>query len=117
MSTAGWGECNLRECSVEQSIFQYRPNLAANSFFIALFGISGIIHAIQGIWYKQRTFAILMVLGCICEMIGYGGRIIMYDDPWSFSGFIMQIGMIVRVMPSSQLAHLSQFASQLLQCS
>ncbi|KAG9731184.1 RTA1-domain-containing protein, partial [Aureobasidium melanogenum] len=91
MSTAGWGECNLRECSVEQSIFQYRPNLAANSFFIALFGISGIIHAIQGIWYKQRTFAILMVLGCICEMIGYGGRIIMYDDPWSFDGFIMQI--------------------------
>ncbi|KAG9856601.1 RTA1-domain-containing protein, partial [Aureobasidium melanogenum] len=71
MSTAGWGE--------------------SNSLFIALFGISGIIHIIQGIWYKQRTFAILMVLGCICEMIGYGGRIIMYDDPWSFNGFIMQI--------------------------
>ncbi|KAG9661535.1 RTA1-domain-containing protein, partial [Aureobasidium melanogenum] len=32
-----------------------------------------------------------MVLGCICEMIGYGGRIIMYNDPWNFNGFIMQI--------------------------
>ncbi|KAG9692812.1 RTA1-domain-containing protein, partial [Aureobasidium melanogenum] len=91
MSTAGWGECNLRECSVEQSLFQYRPYLAATSVFIALFGISGIVHMVQGIWYKQRTFAILMVLGCICEMIGYGGRIIMYNDPWDFNGFIMQI--------------------------
>lgn len=102
MSTAGWGECNLQECSVKQSIFQYRPYLAASSVFIALFGISGIIHLAQGIWYKQRTFAVLMLLGCICEMIGYGGRIIMYNDPWSFNGFIMQIGMTPRAASSLQ---------------
>jgi hypothetical protein len=24
-------------------------------------------------------------------MIGYGGRLIMHDDPWSFEGFMLQI--------------------------
>jgi hypothetical protein len=24
-------------------------------------------------------------------MIGHGGRIIMHDDPWSFTGFMLQI--------------------------
>ncbi|OQN98825.1 hypothetical protein B0A48_15171 [Cryoendolithus antarcticus] len=88
---ADWGECTIATCSVERSIFQYRPSLVANSLFIALFGISMIIHIYQGIRWRQRTFAILMAMGCISEMIGYGGRIMMYNDPWSFTAFIMQI--------------------------
>lgn len=92
MATADWGDCTLSECSIQLSVFKYRPSLAANSVFIALFGLSLVIHAFQGVKYRQWTFGVLMLLGCACEMIGYGGRIIMYNDPWSFSGFIMQIG-------------------------
>lgn len=90
----GWGGCKLEwpGCFVYRSIFKYRPSLAANSLFIALFGISGAIHGFQGFKHRQWLFAGLMVIGCMCEMIGYGGRITMYNDPWSFQGFIMQIG-------------------------
>lgn len=87
----GWGECTLETCPVEWSIFQYRPNLVANAIFIAVFGISMFIHIYQGYRWKQWTFASLIALGCITEMIGHGGRIIMNEDPWSFSGFMLQI--------------------------
>jgi hypothetical protein len=43
----GWGECDLETCDIKWSIFQYQPNLAANAFFIAIFGISMIIHIYQ----------------------------------------------------------------------
>lgn len=92
MPIADWCTCDIATCSVQLSIFKYRPSLAANSVFIALFGLSLVLHGLQGARYHEWTFAILMMLGCACEMIGYGGHITMYYDPWSFSGFIMQIG-------------------------
>lgn len=87
----GWGECTLETCSVAWSIFQYQPNLVANAIFIAVFGVSMFIHIYQGYRWKQWTFAILVALGCVSEMIGHGGRIIMHDDPWDFNGFMLQI--------------------------
>lgn len=87
----GWGECSLETCPIEWSVFQYQPNLAANSLFIAIFGASMLVHLYQGYRWKQWTFAGLVALGCASEMIGYGGRLIMHDDPWSFEGFMLQI--------------------------
>jgi hypothetical protein len=87
----GWGECSLDTCPIEWSVFQYQPNLAANALFIAIFGTSMLVHLYQGYRWKQWTFAGLVALGCASEMIGYGGRLIMHDDPWSFEGFMLQI--------------------------
>jgi len=90
----GWGECSLETCSIKWSIFQYQPNLAANAIFIAIFGISMLVHIYQGYRWKQWTFATLVAVGCAVEMIGHGGRIIMHDDPWSFTGFMLQISKL-----------------------
>jgi hypothetical protein len=90
----GWGDCSLETCPIEWSVFQYQPNLAANALFIAIFGTSMLVHLYQGYRWKQWTFAGLVALGCVSEMIGYGGRIIMHDDPWSFDGFMLQISEI-----------------------
>ena len=35
-----------------------------------------------------------MILGCLVEIIGYIGRIIMYNNPFSFPGFMIQIVFI-----------------------
>jgi hypothetical protein len=87
----GWGECSLETCPIEWSVFQYQPNLPANALFIAIFGASMIVHLYQGYRWKQWTFAGLVALGCASEMIGYGGRLMMHADPWSFDGFMLQI--------------------------
>ncbi|GAB7361056.1 hypothetical protein MBLNU230_g1096t1 [Neophaeotheca triangularis] len=86
-----WGTCSLPEDPIEYSIFQYRPSLGGNAALIALFGISFAIHTYQALRSRLWTFGTLMMLGCACEMIGYGGRILMWQDPWSFEAFIMQI--------------------------
>lgn len=35
-----------------------------------------------------------MIAGCLSEIIGYAGRIVMYNNPFSFSAFMVQIIMI-----------------------
>jgi hypothetical protein len=84
--------CTLALCPIEDSIFEYQPSLAANAVFIALFGITLIIHLIQFFRWRTWFFSTAILWGCITEMIGYGGRIIMWQNPFSFPGFIMQIG-------------------------
>lgn len=83
--------CALNTCPLDRSIYTYRPSIAANSIFIALFGISLIIHMIQGVRNKSWWFSGCMSLGCICEVIGYAGRVIVWQNPFSFNGFLLQI--------------------------
>ena len=85
--------CTLATCDPSTSVYAYRPSIEANTIFLALFGLSMIIHIAQGIRWRTWPFMIAMVLGCITEMIGYGGRIKLWQNPFSFPGFIMQIGV------------------------
>jgi hypothetical protein len=85
--------CTLAVCPVEWSILEYQPSIPASAVFIALFAIALVIHLFEGIRWRHTLggFAIPMVLGCIDEMIGYIGRIIMHGNPFSFNGFLIQI--------------------------
>lgn len=84
--------CTLETCSVIWSVLGYKPSLPTNALFVALFGAAMIVHMYQGWRYKTWFFAVAIVCGCICEFIGYSGRIMMYYNPFSYNGFIMQIG-------------------------
>lgn len=84
--------CTLALCPVQASIYEYQPSLPANAIFIALFGVNLIIHLYQGFRWRTWFFTIAIFWGCTAEMIGYGGRVIMYNNPFSFNGFIIQIG-------------------------
>ena len=33
----------------------------------------------------------MMGMGCVSEMIGYGGRILLWENPFGFAGFLVQI--------------------------
>ncbi len=35
-----------------------------------------------------------MMIGCICDILGYGGRIMLWQNPFSFTGFMIQITTI-----------------------
>jgi hypothetical protein len=83
--------CTLSVCNVTTSVYKYRPSLAANIVFIVLFGISLIGQIVQGFKWRSWTFLIAMFLGCVTEMVGYGGRVMLWSNPFSFVGFLMQI--------------------------
>ncbi|KAJ4141555.1 Envelope glycoprotein gp160 [Fusarium equiseti] len=83
--------CNLDTCPIDYSLYGYRPSLAANIVFVALFSLIGFVHVYLGIRWKSWGFMTGMLLGCISEVIGYVGRIMMYYNPFSFNAFMIQI--------------------------
>ena len=83
--------CTLQTCDVSTGVYKYRPSLAANTVFLVLFGISMVVHILQGFRWKTWAFLFAMFWGCVSEMIGYGGRIILWQNPFSFPGFLIQI--------------------------
>ncbi|KAF5654147.1 phospholipid-translocating ATPase [Fusarium sp. NRRL 25303] len=86
--------CTLALCPVEWSVYRYRPSLAANITFIVLYAIAMGTHLVLGIKWKQWFYMSFMMIGCLFEIIGYIGRIIMYNNPFNFGGFMVQIVFI-----------------------
>ncbi len=85
--------CTLDLCPLEASILEYQPSIPANGTFIAVFALAMIVHAIQG--FRTRTWGFLasMLSGCILEIVGYVGRLILHGNPFDFVGFLIQIGL------------------------
>ena len=91
--------CTLETCSVIWSVLAYQPSLAANVLFLILFIFALAFHVYQGWKYKTWFFTGAVSIGCICEVMGYGGRIMLHNNPFSFDGFILQIGKSIIFSP------------------
>ncbi|KAI8628605.1 parasitic phase-specific protein PSP-1 [Xylariaceae sp. FL1651] len=83
--------CTLELCPIEYSIFQYRPSLAANTTFIVLYFILLLLHLGLGLRFKSWWFMGCMMAGCASNILGYGGRVLLWENPFSFAGFLIQI--------------------------
>ncbi|ESZ91988.1 hypothetical protein SBOR_7645 [Sclerotinia borealis F-4128] len=83
------------ECPIEATVYGYTPSLGLNAFFLAFFALAGIFHLAVGIRYKTHFFGIVITLGCIGEVIGYLGRILLHNNPWSGIGFEIQIACLI----------------------
>ncbi|TDZ35758.1 Sphingoid long-chain base transporter RSB1 [Colletotrichum trifolii] len=86
--------CTLDICSIEYSLYKYRPNLALNVLFLVLFAVAGAVHVFLGIRWRSWWFMSFMLAGCLSEIVGYVGRIIMYQNPFEFVAFMLQIVFI-----------------------
>ena len=85
-------------CTFEVSVYGYKPSLAANALFCALFGILCIANVGLGIRYKTWSWMAAVSLGCLTETIGYVGRLLMRDNPFSDNGFIVSLPPAGRVV-------------------
>jgi hypothetical protein len=93
--------CTLALCKVSSSVLGYRPSLLASGAFIALFAITMIFHIAQGLYWRTWWFIACMVLGCIDEILGYSGRVMLYYNPFSFTGFLIEQSMDTFVKPNA----------------
>ncbi|KAF1835621.1 RTA1-domain-containing protein [Decorospora gaudefroyi] len=83
------------ECPVYATLYGYYPNLGANAFLCALFSLCCIASIVIGIMSRTWTYTLALGIGTFLEAAGYGGRIIMNDNPWDESGFKLQICCLV----------------------
>ncbi|KAF2218003.1 hypothetical protein CERZMDRAFT_31120 [Cercospora zeae-maydis SCOH1-5] len=79
--------CTQATCDVSRSIFGYRPNLAATVIFFCIFALSGLSFVFQGIRSRTWFFSSVMFIGCLSMTIGYAGKLILNDNPFSDAGF------------------------------
>ncbi|MCJ1307990.1 hypothetical protein MMC25_001640 [Agyrium rufum] len=84
--------CTLDTCPLDQSYYYYRPSLAANAIFAALFGLALISFLLQVTLSRRFIgFTVAMVSGCILEVIGYAGRLQGWQNPFNQNSFLIQI--------------------------
>ncbi|KAJ0351211.1 hypothetical protein COL154_012985 [Colletotrichum chrysophilum] len=83
--------CTLELCPLEASLLKYQPSIPANSTFIALFALAMVVHSVIGFRAKTWGFTASVIGGCLVEIVGYVGRLILHDNPFSFGGFLIQI--------------------------
>jgi len=78
--------------TMHSSFWDYRPSLAANSVFLALFSSSllGFI-VVYAITRRTTAFTFALLSGCTLEILGYLGRILSWYNPWRETGFLLQI--------------------------
>jgi hypothetical protein len=82
-------------CPVAATTYGYYPNNAANLFFVAWFAILLILCLFFGIRSRNWWYTIGLGIGLVLETGGYVGRHMMTSNPWSHSGFQLQIVCIV----------------------
>lgn len=82
-------------CPVELTVYGYYPSLPANAFFAAWFAVLFFPNIALGVYYKTWSHLIALCLGCMTEAVGYGGRIMLYDNPWNKPGFQMQVVCLI----------------------
>jgi hypothetical protein len=86
--------CTVTACPIQLSTYGYRPSLPCSATLIAIYAIILLVQAYLGIMYRSWWFTGAMIAGSIDEGVGYAGRIMLYQNPWGNSGFIMQIGKL-----------------------
>lgn len=87
------------ECPVDGTTYGYTPNLGANAFFCAVFGLFLAANILLPFRYRTWTFGSIVSFGAFAETVGYVGRIMMHSNPWSNAGFEMQICCLI-IAPS-----------------
>ncbi|THY26827.1 parasitic phase-specific protein PSP-1 [Aureobasidium pullulans] len=87
--------CTQDTCPASYSIYGYAPNLGANAFFVAIFAISCLTFCYQARLYRKWLgFSIAMILGTALESVGYGSRLMLSADPFSATGFKLNIVLL-----------------------
>lgn len=82
-------------CPVEATTYGYAPNLGANIFFTAFFGICCIAQLVYCAWFRSWTLSVALVVGAGLEVAGYVGRLLLWKNPWDESGFELQIVCLI----------------------
>lgn len=83
------------ECPVSATIYGYTPNLGGNAFFTAWFAVLLIGQLILGPWKRIWSFTAWVSIGVFLELLGYIGRLLLNNNPWSIAGFEIQICCLV----------------------
>lgn len=77
-------------CPVEDTLFGSYLNTGASAFYTASYGLLLVAQFYLSTKSKAWSFSVWFAAGCMVEMVGWIGRILLSKNPWSFGGFVVQ---------------------------
>lgn len=83
------------ECPVEATTLGYYPNRPLNAFLAAAFGVAGVLALAVGLPRRTWAYAGFLAAGCLLELAGYVGRVLLASNPWDQGAFELQICAII----------------------
>ena len=83
--------CNLTVCDLSLAQVEYIPSIGGNSLYIAIFAICLALQIYFGIRYKTWGYMTATISGFALEIIGYAGRIMLWQNPFDNNAFLIYI--------------------------
>ena len=83
--------CTVSTCPISYGVVEYRPNVAGNILYAALFGMLLVGQIGLGIYYRTWGFLAAVGSGLILEVIGYIGRIMLHSNPFTLDNFLVYL--------------------------
>ncbi|KAF3767094.1 hypothetical protein M406DRAFT_355466 [Cryphonectria parasitica EP155] len=82
-------------CPVSATTLGYYPNKPLNIFVAVAFGLAAVITLGFGIWKRTWAYMSFIAAGCVLELAGYVGRVLLNANPWNQQAFELQICAII----------------------
>lgn len=98
--------CTKETCDLNMASFLYLPSLPGNAALTAIFAILLIGQIGYGIKYKTWGYMTAMIFGLFLEIIGYIGRIMLYNNPFNGDAFLMYL-ITLTIAPAFMTASVS----------
>ncbi|SMR51684.1 unnamed protein product [Zymoseptoria tritici ST99CH_3D1] len=83
------------QCPVEATTYGYYPALSGNIALLVVFAITFFVQLFLGTRARLPAFTSVVAIGCMGEAIGYGGRLMLNENPWDDTGFRIQIVCLI----------------------
>jgi hypothetical protein len=82
-------------CPVAATVYGYYPNLPANATLVAVFGALAVAQIVLGYTKRVYSYTAVVFMGCVLEACGYGGRLMLNENPWNSTAFRLQVCCLV----------------------
>ncbi|KAH8890113.1 RTA1 like protein, partial [Thozetella sp. PMI_491] len=82
-------------CPVEATTYGYYPVPGANAALAAAFAIFLVAQLVFATITKVYSYSLLVAAGCLVQLLGYVGRLLMHSNPWNRLAMRMQIVCLI----------------------
>lgn len=81
--------CTTKICAMQYAELDYVPSNSGNMAYLIIFAIILLAQLILGPLYKTWGFFTGIFCGIALEVVGYGGRLGLHSNVFSFNYFVM----------------------------
>ncbi|KAM5347655.1 hypothetical protein ACJ41O_007479 [Fusarium nematophilum] len=101
--------------NAEWSYYRYEPSVGLNTLFVILFVLTTALHLAQ-LWKTRTWYLIALVLGGLCEIIGYIGRVVGAKEDvgcWTMGPFVVQ-SLLILIAPALMAASIYMILGRII---